>query len=117
MNSYKLEDIEKLAADNGMRICIIDDIVHIYLDDFRVGVFKKIFKGVSLYELVWTYTKVSEYRSYFRVHINIHGIVGGKQFFGNLHTVYENMSKKYKELLKTIKAAEIKNCGGEYVVG
>ena len=119
MNSYKLEDIEKLAADTGMRTCIIDDgvydSVHIFLGDFRVGVFKKIFKGVPLYELLWTYTKVSEY--HIVGNINFTDSVAGGMFFGNLHTVYENMSKKYKELLKTIKAAEIKNCGGEYVVG
>ena len=114
MNSYKLEDIEKLATDAGMRTCIHNDHVDVFLGDFRVGVFKKIFKGVSLYELVWTYTKVSEYHTYFHVHINIHGIVAGKQFFGDLYTVYKNMSKKYKELLKTIKAAEIKNCGTEF---
>lgn len=123
MKLFKLEDIEKLAADTGMRTCIIDDgvydnSVHIFLGDYRIGVFKKItcrhFEDVPLYELLWTYTKV--YQS-FDGDINCMESVSGERFFGDLHTVYENMSKKYKELLKTIKAAEIKNCGGEYVVG
>lgn len=118
MNSYKLEDIEKLAADNGMRTCILDygihDSVHVFLGNFRVGVFKKIFKGMPLYELLWTYTKVSEYSIV--GNINFTDSVSGRQFFGDLYTVYENMSKKYKELLKTIKAAEIKNCGTEFEI-
>lgn len=124
MNSYKLEDIEKLAAENGMRTCIIDcgvyNTVHIFLGDFRVGVFKKKYvkkkyEDVPVYELLWTYTRVSDYSIV--GNINFTDSVAGERFFGNLHTVYENMSKKYKELLKTIKTAEIKNCGGEYVVG
>lgn len=112
--TYKLEDIEKLAADTGMRACIIYDNVHIFLGNFRISIFKKIFKGVPLYELLWTYTKVSEY--HIVGNINFTDSVSGKQFFGNLHTVYENMSKKYKELLKTIKADEIKNCRDKYDV-
>ena len=116
MKLYKLEDIEKLAADTGMRICIINDgiydSVHIFLGNYRVGVFKKTFKCVPAYELLWTYTKVQDYNIV--GHINFTDSVSGRRFFDDLHTVYENMSKKYKELLKTIKAAEIKNCGGEY---
>ena len=112
MKSYKLEDIEKLAADTGMRTCIIYDNVHIFLGNFRISIFKKIFKGTPLYKLLWTYTRVTDYSIV--GNINFTDSVAGERFFGNLHTVYENMSKKYKELLKTIKAAEIKNCGGEY---
>ena len=117
MNSYSLEDIEKLAADNGMRTCMIDDgvydSVHVFLGDFCISAFKKMFKDMPVYEILWTFTKVSEYSG----NISFANSVSGERFFGDLHAVYENMSKKYKELLKTIKAAEIKNCGGEYDVG
>lgn len=117
MNSYKLEDIEKLAAATGMRTYIYDDgivgMVHVFLGDYHVSAFKKIFKDMPIYEILWTFTKVSEYSG----NIRLANSVSGKQFFGDLHAVYENMSKKYKELLKTIKAAEIKNCRAEYVVG
>ena len=121
MNSYKLEDIEKLAVDTGLRTCIIDDgvynSIHVFLGDFCVGVFKKTcltFKGMHLYELQWTYTEVSE--SSITEDIVVTGSVAGSRFFGDLYTLYENMSKKYKELLKTIKAAEIKKCGTEFEI-
>jgi hypothetical protein len=118
MKSYKLEDIEKLADATGLRTCIIDDgvydSIHVFLGDFCVGVFKKTFKGMHLYELLWTYTEVSEYS--ITEDIVFTGSVAGSRFFGDLHTLYENMSKKYKELLKTIKAAEIKKCGTEFEI-
>lgn len=115
MKSYKLEDIEKLAADVGMRTCmLINGSIQIFLGNFRIGAFKKKYENVPLYELLWTFTKVSE--APIVGNINFTDSVSGKRFFGNLHTVYENMSKKYKELLKTIKAAEIKNCGTEFEI-
>ena len=118
MNSYKLENIEKLADGAGMRICIFDDgvydSIHVFLGDFCVGVFEKTFEDMHLYELLWTYTEVSE-RS-ITEDIVVTGSVAGSRFFGDLHTLYENMSKKYKELLKTIKAAEIKKCGTEFEI-
>ncbi len=117
MNSYKLEDIEKLAADTGMRTKIYCDCVHIFLGDFRISIFKKIFKVAPLYELLYTFTDVTKHEYYSDVgYITTTTPVNGKRFYGNLHTVYENMSKKYKELLKTIKTAEIKNCGDEFEI-
>jgi hypothetical protein len=116
MNSYKLEDIEELATQNGMRITSYGDIIHVYLGNFRVSIFGRVYPGVPQYELLLTYTNVINSKTNLR-NIYSTGCIRGKQFFGDLYTVYENMYKKYKELLKTIKAAEIKNCGGEYVVG
>jgi hypothetical protein len=118
MNSYKLEDIEKLAADNGMRILARrgNDFVDVFLGEYRVSIFKSIFSGIPEYELLCTYTNVINGKSSLG-NIDITGFVSGNRFFGTLNVVYENMNKKYKKLKKKEKTNEIKNCGGEYVVG
>jgi len=122
MNSYKLEDIEKLATENGMRILVRggraggDIFVDVFLGEYRVSIFKSIFSGIPQYELLCTYTNVINGKSSLG-NIDITGFVSGNRFFGTLNVVYENMNKKYKKLKKKEKTNEIKNCGGEYVVG
>ena len=115
MKSYKIEDIEELATQNGMRITLYGDIIHVFLGKFPVSTFGRVYPGVPQYELLRTYTNVINGKTNLR-NIDITGFISGKQFFGDLYTVYENMSKKYKELLKTIKAAEIKNRGTEFEI-
>lgn len=117
MRSYKLEDIEKLAIQNGMRITSYGDIIHVFLGEILVSIFGRVYPSVPQYELLHTYTDVITLKcSSSPIGIDTTKSVIGKRFFGNLHTVYENMSKKYKELLKTIKADEIKNCGTEFEI-
>ena len=122
MKSYKLEDIEKLAADNGMRILVRggragrDIFVDVFLGEYRVSIFKSIFSGIPQYELLCTYTNVINGKSSLG-NIDITGFISGNRFFGTLNIVYENMNKKYKKLKKKEKTNEIKNCGAKYVVG
>jgi hypothetical protein len=122
MNSYKLEDIEELATRNNMRVVKQDGLeqdafIFVYLDEYRVSTFRRIFTGIPQYNLLSTYTNViNGNRGSNFGNIYVTEFVIGSRFFGNLNDVYENMYKKYKEILKTIKAADIKNCGTEFEI-
>jgi len=116
MNWYKLEDIKELAAQSGMRTLYHGDCVYVFLGEFRVSIFRRVFMGAPQYELLCTYTNIIKGKSNLG-DIDITGFVGGNRFFGTLHVVYENMNKKYRKLKKEEKTNEIKACGGEYVVG
>ena len=121
MNSYKLEDIEKLATENGMRILVRggrsggDIFIDVFLGEYRVSIFKSIFSGIPQYELLCTYTNVINGKSSLG-NIDITGFVSGNRFFGTLNIVYENMNKKYRKLKKKEKTNEIKNCGTEFEI-
>ena len=116
MNWYKLEDIEELTTRNGMRIARLGTMIHVFLGEFRVSIFKMVSPGIYQYELLYTYTNIINGKSSLG-NIDITGFVSGNRFFGTLNVVYENMNKKYKKLKKKEKANEIKSAGGEYVVG
>jgi hypothetical protein len=82
-----------------------------------VSTFRRIFTGIPQYNLLSTYTNViNGNRGSNFGNIYVTEFVIGSRFFGNLNDVYENMYKKYKEILKTIKAADIKNCGTEFEI-